>query len=326
MNKIIDFYSKHFVVHSLSEGIYAAIASIGGHAICNAGLIDLGGQILVFDPFLTPQAASDLRRFASQELGRAPQLVINSHYHNDHIWGNQIFAAEAQIISSRQTRQLITTSGQEEFAWYSGNSTQQLQTLQAQYQSTADEAKRKEMLLWIGEYEGIVEALPNLSVCLPNITFDGHLDLYGTQHSCTLFSFDGGHTGSDTILYLPQEGIVFVADLLFVSGHPYLGDGDPDMLLKALKDLSCLEASCFVPGHGPLGTLADVMLLIEYIEDCMDCAKRLCNSGDTSEAAIKGLKIPERFQAWQIAQFYPMNIKFLCQRLGPTRIEQQVSR
>ncbi len=91
--------SKHFVLHSLDEGISAAIAEDGGSAISNAGLIDLGGQILVFDTFLTPQAATDLRRSAT-ELGRVPQIVINSHYHNDHIWGNQVFASDAQIVSS----------------------------------------------------------------------------------------------------------------------------------------------------------------------------------------------------------------------------------
>ena len=112
------YKSKHFAIQPLAEGIFAAIAEDGGSAICNVGLVDLGGQILVFDAFLTPQAAKDLRRFAVDRFGRAPQIAINSHYHNDHIWGNQVFAAGAQIISSTRTRDLIATSGVEEFQWY----------------------------------------------------------------------------------------------------------------------------------------------------------------------------------------------------------------
>ena len=113
MNKTSYTESKHFEFHSLAEGICAAVAIDGGSAISNAGVIDLGGQILVFDTFLTPQAATDLRRAATDVLGRTPNIVINSHYHNDHIWGNQVFAPEAQIVSSTRTRDLIATAGVE---------------------------------------------------------------------------------------------------------------------------------------------------------------------------------------------------------------------
>jgi glyoxylase-like metal-dependent hydrolase (beta-lactamase superfamily II) len=161
---------NHFALHPLAEGIFAAIAVDGGAAISNSGLIDLGGQILVFDTFLTPQAATDLRQIARDRLGGRPKIVINSHYHNDHIWGNQAFVPEAQIISSARTRELIATAGLEEFQWYSSNSAQRLETLRAQGQNTTDEQEQKKLLLWLGYYEGLVEALPNLSVCMPSIT------------------------------------------------------------------------------------------------------------------------------------------------------------
>ena len=79
--------SNHFTLQPLAENVFAAVAKDGGAAICNAGLVDLGGQILVYDTFLTPQAAQDLRDSAVKYFGRTPQLVIYSHFHNDHIWG-----------------------------------------------------------------------------------------------------------------------------------------------------------------------------------------------------------------------------------------------
>ena len=79
--------SKHFELHQLAEGTFAAIAKDGGSAICNSGIVDLGGQVVVFDTFLTPQAALDLRHATEELFGRAPHIVVNSHYHNDHIWG-----------------------------------------------------------------------------------------------------------------------------------------------------------------------------------------------------------------------------------------------
>ncbi|GAP13093.1 Zn-dependent hydrolase, including glyoxylase [Longilinea arvoryzae] len=316
MDNPLAFESRHFRLQALADGVLTAIAANGGWAICNSGLIDLGEQIVIFDTFLTPQAAQDLRWFAVEQYDRTPQFVVNSHYHNDHIWGNQVFAADAQILSSVRTRELIATEGMEELRWNQSNAAQRLESLQTQFQNAGDPRQKQELLLWIGEYEGIVEALPQLKVCLPGVTFDTRLEIHGARRACELVTFEGGHSGSDTILYLPEEGIVFMGDLLFVGAHPFLADGDPQALLIALREVSRLKATCFVPGHGPPGSRADVELLSAYVESCLEIAGRLVDAGKFDEAAIKEVQIPEAFQAWQLAQFYRSNLRFLCKRLS----------
>jgi cyclase len=322
MQKAIYSESKHFVLHSLADGIFAAVAGEGGSGICNAGLIDLGGHILVFDSFLTPQAAMDLRRAASEIFGQTPRIVINSHCHNDHIWGNQVFLPEAQIMSSTRTRELIATAGMEEFQWYASNSVQQLESLRVRYQDANDEQKQQ-LLLWIGYYEGLVEALPNLVVTMPGITFNRHLEIHGAKHSAKLITYEGAHTGSDTVLHLPHQGIVFMGDLLFVDAHPYLADGDPNQLLKTLKEICQLDAVHFVPGHGPVGTIQDVKMLIEYVEHCSATAQMLVKAGDIDEATIKKLVVAKKYQHWQQTQFYQANLDFLCKRLISENSDQQ---
>lgn len=315
--------SKHFALHLLDEGISAAIAEDGGSAISNAGLIDLGGQIVVFDTFLTPQAALDLRQAATELFGRVPQIVINSHYHNDHIWGNQVFASEAQIVSSARTRDLIATAGLEELQWYSANSAQRLESIRTQYQNANDE-QQKQLSMWIGYYEGLVEALPQLTVYMPGITFNKHLEIYGNNLTAELITFEGAHTGSDTVLYVPQAKIIFMSDLLFVGCHPYFADGDPLQLLKALRELSQLEATSFVPGHGPIGTIDDLNLLIAYVEHCLDTAYRLVEEGYPYEDRITKLKLADNYQRWQLGQFYQTNIRFLCESLITQGEDKQV--
>src|SRR5262245_38185345 len=82
--------SKHFKTQQLAPGVWACIHDDNyGHAICNAGIVDLGDKTIVFDPFMTPEAARDLRRTAETLTGHKVSIVINSHYHNDHIRGNQ---------------------------------------------------------------------------------------------------------------------------------------------------------------------------------------------------------------------------------------------
>jgi cyclase len=315
MSKFPGTESKHFKLQPLVDGIYAVIAEDGGSAICNAGLIDLGGLILIFDTFMTPQAATDMRQAAIDIFGHPPQIAINSHYHNDHIWGNQVFTTEAQIISSNRTRELITTAGMEEFQWYSKNSTQKLSSLKTQYPD-ANEEQQKQMQLWLGYYTGLVDALPTLKVCLPSITFERQLELHGAYHNAYIITYENAHTHSDSILYLPELGIVFMGDLLFVNGHPYLGHGDPGILLNVLREVSQLDAKCFVPGHGPVGTITDVKLLIEYIEDCTDTATRLVKVGHVTDKYLDELNIDVRFQNWIVPHFYRTNIEFLCKRLG----------
>lgn len=306
--------STHFQLHPLADGIFAAVATNGGSAICNAGIIDLGGQALIFDTFLTPQAARDLRQAIAGLFGPLPCIVVNSHYHNDHIWGNQVFAAEAPIIASRCTRDLIATEGAEEFKWYSANSAQRLEALRAQYQA-ADELQRQELLLWMGEYGGVVEALPELAVCMPGITFDDHLEVHGSRYTAELIGYAGGHTKHDTILHLPQAGVVFMSDLLFVAFHPYLADGDPEALLKALRAVSHLNATYLVPGHGPVGTPGDLELMIDYVEDCLATARTLMLAGQASEGELDRLAVPDKYAHWQLARFYRTNIGFICDRL-----------
>jgi cyclase len=316
MDELESYGLQHFKLHPLAEGVYAAIAENGGQAISNAGLVGLGGQVIIFDTFLTPQAAVELRRFAIDRFGQVPHIIINSHYHNDHIWGNQVFAPDGLILSSAATRQLIATAGMEEFEWFRSNSAQKLESLRTEYQNSTDEQRKNEILLWIGEYGGIVEALPQLSVRMPAITFPASLELHGNKRTARLITYEGGHTGSDTILHLPGEGIIFMSDLLFVSCHPYLADGDPAMLLKALKEISLLDASLYVPGHGPVGTTTDLKMLIEYIELCYATARKLVVDGNVREEQIAELKVEEKYRTWLLPRFYQFNIRFLCQRLS----------
>lgn len=307
--------SKHFSLHPLTENMYAAIASDQGAAIGNSGLIDLGGQIIVFDTFLTPQAAADMRKASEELFGRAPDFVINSHYHNDHIWGNQVFAEVSHILSTIRTRELIATAGKEEFDWYSQNSTQRLETIRAELQVAENEEQRNEISFWIPYYEGLVEAFPTLKVCMPDLVFDERMEIHARKDKAELFAFEGAHTESDAVLFLPQKGVIFMGDLLFVGCHPYLADGDPFQLLKALRKIEQLDVTRFVPGHGPVGRRDDLVLMIAYVESCLELAHELIQFGENVEEQMTAPKIPTQFTGWRFPKFFQLNIQFLCQRL-----------
>jgi hypothetical protein len=63
--------SKHFKLEELAPGVWAAIHNDKyGHAICNAGIVDLGNNTVVLDPFITTEAARDLKKAAEHLTGR----------------------------------------------------------------------------------------------------------------------------------------------------------------------------------------------------------------------------------------------------------------
>ena len=218
MSDINLFHSRNFRLEQLSDGVYAGIHSDGGWAISNAGIIDLGDRTIVFDTFMTPAAAKDLRQAAESFTGRLVHSVINSHYHNDHIWGNQVFSPDVDIISTSRTRELIVKEGPLEVQGFHESARPALKALEAQLKIETDEVKRNHLRSGIDYFRGILGTLPVLQIRLPNLTFTGNMTFEGTKRSATLITFEGGHCGSDTILHLPEDGIVFMADLLLLMG------------------------------------------------------------------------------------------------------------
>src|SRR5580700_2088463 len=104
------FRSPHFSVEKVADGVWAAIAPPASGASSNAGVVDLGHATLVFDTFRTPTAAADLRSAASMVTGRSPAMVVNSHWHPSHTFGNATFGS-CTIYGTEKTRVRINDLG-----------------------------------------------------------------------------------------------------------------------------------------------------------------------------------------------------------------------
>jgi glyoxylase-like metal-dependent hydrolase (beta-lactamase superfamily II) len=312
MNSKASFNSRHFRLEQLADGVYAAINKEEGWAICNAGIIDLGDRTLVYDAFMTPAAAKELREAAERLTGRPVHAVINSHYHNDHIWGNQGFSAETDIIADAKTRELIVTKGAQEIRDFQDITPGRLEFLTVQIAESHDENELTNLRLYVTYYQAINTSLPILKIRLPNITFEGNLVYTGSKRSARLISVEGGHCESDVILHLPEDGIVFMEDLLFIGFHPYLADGNPKAVQKALEQVKKLNAKIFVPGHGPVGKSTDLNWMDEYIETLDAMVSKAIANGATEEA-IEKLPVPETYHHLLFPAMFLPNVKFLYQ-------------
>ena len=302
--------SPHFMLRKLAEGVHVAFATETAAATCNAGIVDLGDRTLVFDTFLTPKAGSDLRRAAETLTGHPVAYVVTSHYHNDHIRGTQEFP-DAVVISTDRTRNLIATKEVEEIRSDAAVAPQRLLEWQEQLRAAVDPVEQRQLRYWVEYARVIVESLPSLRLVLPQLTFERRLVIRGPARRVELVTL-AGHTPDDVIMLLPQDGIAFLADLLFVGFHPYLIDGNPDDWLQSLNTIERQDVATLVPGHGPLGTMDDVRRLRDYIAAVDELAQDLARRGAVPDAS---LPVPEAFRSWGFGKFFPANVKFVWERL-----------
>ncbi len=307
------FSSRHFTLQRLAEGVYAAINAPEGWAICNAGIIDLGDRTLVYDAFTSPQAAEDLRQAAETLTGRPASLLVNSHYHNDHMWGNQAFGPQVDILSTAKTRQLILTEGASEVKWYSETAQKRLDALEERLAKSQSDVERQQLVPAIYNYQAIAAALPILEVRLPNLTFTGEMIFQGSKRSARLIPYENGHCGSDAILYLPDDSIVFMEDTLFIDCHPYLGDGDPEVIQRILAEVKLLHPSVVVPGHGPVGSIEQLDILDGYINQLKTLADEAIRHG-VPEEELARTAIPDEYRHFIFSMFFSVNLQFMYQQ------------
>ncbi|MDG6902240.1 MAG: MBL fold metallo-hydrolase [Nitrososphaerota archaeon] len=299
--------SRHFSLQKICEGVYAAIASDDGWAICNAGVIDLGDAVVVFDTFVNQSAASDLKGAAAAIAGKPTAFVMNSHFHSDHVKGNQVFEG-ATIISTTRTREVMSKS-RDRYA-------SSVDVVRKEVQSDLDSWRAKpedpDSVLFRAYDEAHLEGLSTLRYTLPDVTFDSTFVLHGSKRLAEAITYGGGHTVSDAFLYLPEDRVAFMGDLLFVASHPYLADGDIRELLRILDRVKSLDLKVLVPGHGPIGTAGDIDMLIAYIDAVQKLAGETKPTAGGAAQALKPLGGP--FEKWKWRAFQKDNFEFVSQK------------
>jgi cyclase len=306
--------SRHYRLEKLADGIFAAIHNDeGGYAICNAGIIDLGDKTIVIDPFISPAAARDLKQHAEYLTGKSVSLVLNLDPHNDHTSGNQVFVPGADIIGTPNARHYIKGHFDKEVEYYKEASPKELLNIQKQLKGASD-GEKAELRMWQAYHQAISESIPELKMTLPNITINDTLIIYGSKRKIVVIPTGVGHTDGDMVAYLPMENIIFMSDQLFVKNHPYFGDGDPESLKNNLKEVIALNPGIAIPGHGPVGDVNSIYMMIDYIETLTNMVKGEIKKG-TDESKVIELPMPKKYSDWGVSSFYRINLRFLYRKL-----------
>ena len=313
-----QFNSDNFELVELSNGIYSCIHKFGGKAICNVGIVDNGNETLIFDSFLSPDVAGELLN-AIEEMDLSPvKYVVNSHFHNDHIRGNQVFAKEVNIISTLQTKELIEEDEPLQIAFEKEHAPARLSYYDSLYNSfTGDKQSREyqQILMWRPYYETLSKSHIKVKTRLPDMYVDSVLNLNGPKRKIQLISKGEGHTESDLVLYLPDDDILFSGDLIFNKRHPYIPHGNISKWNAWLEFIGSLEVSTIMPGHGQVGTEELIEEMKIYLQDLEIAARDLVNNNLVIEAS-DNIAVPDKYKEWWFDRFYEYNLRFAYESIN----------
>jgi cyclase len=250
----------------LGHEVYACIGASGGS---NTGFIVGRRGVLVIDTRLNPAMARELGALVRSVTDKPVTHVVNTHFHGDHTFGNQVFAESAEIIASTVTQNRLLMEGEPHRQWISGH-------FPVDYSE--------------------VEITP------PDTAFDGSITVSLGDRSVDLIETASGHTGGDVMVWVPDAKVLFTGDVLVVNNIPWLGDSPGSAgLMKDLIDLTSAPAETFVPGHGLDVTAVrreKIFQCLGFLADIREQVTRLADKGSSLDEVISRLDL-SRYAGWR---------------------------
>lgn len=267
-----------------AEGVWLATGTGSVHTMSNAMVLVGEFDALVVDSHVTPAAARALLDSLSAITDKPVRYLVNSHYHFDHVHGNQAFPAGVEIIGHEFTRRKLSGElgdvlEESTFRSFSDPVPATVAGLERRAAEAADPRRRAELSERARVQRDYMNAIAEVEPTPPNITLEEKLTLFQAvsrgSREIQLLHFGRAHTGGDVVVYLPREKVVFTGDMM-LPGLAYMGDGHVDEWPDSLEGLKALDFDHWLPGHGPIMRGKELIGHFQaYLRDLWDRAAEL---------------------------------------------------
>jgi len=215
-----NFDSVEIKTYKMSETIYMLEGSGGNIGL----LVGKDGVVMIDDQFAP---LSEKIKTAIQKITDAPvRFVINTHFHGDHVGGNENFGKEGAIIVAQSNSRLRMTTDQ----------------FNASFNQTQKAAP----------YDA-----------LPKVTFGDSVTLHLDGETVQVTHVPHAHTDGDAIIYFRESNIIHAGDVFVRYGLPFIDQphgGSIDGMIAGTDVILNLanENTKIIPGHGAIATKKDV--------------------------------------------------------------------
>jgi cyclase len=322
--------AANFDVQKIAEGVYAVIRKdLPGLMVdANNVFIINDEDVIVVDangaPAITRQVLEALRKLTDKPV----KYVINTHYHDDHIRGNQVYREafpNVEFIAHAFALDYLPNQGavnRKNFLEGAGGFLKDLKGLLAENRSllggemTAEERDSLSSDIQLAEL--VLSEGAQAQTILPTITVDNRLTLHRGNRIIDIRHFGQGHTGADLVVHLPKEEIVITGDLV-VAPIPLVGNPQSNIggWAFALERLTALQAKIIVPGHGQI--MRDdsyIKLLANLFASIKRQTLAAVGRGETLEQARRSINL-EEFRKSLTGDSRPRKIAFNMYVAGP---------
>lgn len=229
----------------------------------NVGVVLGADGALLVDSRATPVQGREVAEALAAITELPVRWLINTHYHWDHTFGNQVFR-DVEIWGHPACRRFLLEHGEE---------------------------ARAEAVSWEPE---LASQLGDLEIVPPEhlVEVQAVIDVGG--RTVSIAHPGRAHTSSDLVVRVDDAPVVFAGDILESSGPPYFGDGFPVEWEKTVKEVVRPGDEAVVPGHGPMMTLDEVATQAEELESVAAMCRRAHVEGLRPEDVdLTGAPYPE---------------------------------
>lgn len=262
----------------------------------NVTIIVTGEDVVVVDAGSSPRAARKVIA-KIRELTELPvTTLINTHGHEDHVLGNQVFAdayPDIQIIARSGTRDYL--EGGRVQARIEAFPHNLAETREAGEMEIARVARRgltgdvrvAEHLRRYYEQDiyAVRSEYRDVRVTPPTRVFEGRMVLERPGRTIELLDLGFGKAGSDVVVFLPQERLAIAGDIV-THPIPYGFARLQTEWLRSLRRLLELDFDDLIPGHGEVLVDKDyVRQIIALAEFEIEAVRETVRSGRDAETA-----------------------------------------
>jgi len=265
--------SSTFVLKPLGHNIYAAIDDAKGDAGANAGFVIGDDGVAVVDTFEKPEASKQMLG-EIRKLTQLPiKFVVNTHYHIDHVAGNSLFQDQGAIVfAQRNVRSWIHTENLKFFG-------------------KDIKPEQRKMVETLGA---------------PDAVYDTGVTLFLGSRRIDVRVYPG-HTGGDSVVFIPDGNVVFAGDLFWRNTLPNLIDATTSAWIPALNAIvAAAPNATYVPGHGDVGTADDVKNFRDYLAFLREQVAPAVRQNKTGDDLVNAVlpAVSEKYGKWDFFKYF----------------------
>jgi 2-keto-4-pentenoate hydratase/2-oxohepta-3-ene-1,7-dioic acid hydratase in catechol pathway/glyoxylase-like metal-dependent hydrolase (beta-lactamase superfamily II) len=286
-------------LHEVADRVWAWMLPDGGYGWSNAGLVAGDGASLLVDTLFDLALTREMLDSMAPITDRAPITdALITHSNGDHTHGNQLLDRSVRVIAAKGTAEEIAHGMAPEML---------VMTQTADLGPIATRYLRERF----GPFD-----FGGITVRNADQTFDDRLTIEVGGREAHLLNLGPAHTAADSVVHVPDAGVLFAGDLLFIGCTPIVWAGPIANWVAACDAMIALEAPTVVPGHGPITDADGIRAVRGYLVHVAEQAERAYRKGLSFVEAADTIDLGE-YASWLDAERVVVNVYQRYRELDP---------